>query len=233
MSSNQPDQLFWATRWTLRDVVGLVVTAIVLGVVFFLWGWAVQLLSRILGDVVTGLFYGVWFWAGLILAYAIRKSGAALLGEFGAALVAYALGSALGSPMGALMLVLGWVQGLALEMVFAWARFQHWGLVTMLVAGAVAGTANVAVNLAVDHGISLAVEVASSRGVNLVAPPFLIFPHSAGIIIAILCIAIISGTVLGGLVCKILGDRLLAIAPVRQFLGTQLSYEESAQTRPS
>ena len=80
MSSNQPDQLFWATRWTLRDVVALVVTAIVLGVVFYLWGWAVQLLSRILGDVVAGLFYGVWFWAGLILAYAIRKSGAALLG---------------------------------------------------------------------------------------------------------------------------------------------------------
>jgi len=64
-------------------------------------------------------------------------------------------------------------------------------------------------------------------------PPFLIFPHSAGIIIAILCIAIISGTVLGGLVCKILGDRLLAIAPVRQFLGTQVPYEESAQTPPT
>ena len=74
---------------------------------FILWGWAMQVLSRILGDVVAGLFYGVWFWAGLLLAYAIRKPGAALLGEFGAALVAYALGSALGSPMGALMLVLG------------------------------------------------------------------------------------------------------------------------------
>ena len=97
MSSNQPDQLFWAARWTLRDVVALVVTAIVLGVVFYLWGWAMQLLSRILGDVVAGLFYGVWFWAGLILAYAIRKPGAALLGEFGAALVAYALGSTLGA----------------------------------------------------------------------------------------------------------------------------------------
>jgi ABC-type thiamin/hydroxymethylpyrimidine transport system permease subunit len=229
MSSNQPDQLFWTTRWTLRDVLALVVTAIVLGIVFYLWGWAVQILSRILGDVVTGLFYGVWFWAGLILAYAIRKSGAALLGEFGAALVAYALGSALGSPMGALMLVLGWVQGLALEMVFAWARFQHWGLVTMLVAGAVAATASFAVNLAVDHGVSLAVDVAVDRGVNLAAPPFLIFPHSAGIIIVMLCTAIISGAVLGGLICKLLGDRLLAIAPVRQFLGTQVASEESVQ----
>jgi hypothetical protein len=90
----------------------------------------------------------------------------------------------------------------------------------MLVAGAVAGTASFAVNLAVDHGVSLAVDVAANRGVNLVAPPLLIFPHSAGIIIVMLCIAIVSGAVLGGLVCKILGDRLLAIAPIRQFLGT-------------
>jgi energy-coupling factor transport system permease protein len=220
MSSNQPDQLFWATRWTLIDVVALVVTAIVLGIVFYLWAWAIQLLSRMLGDMAAGLFYGVWFWAGLILAYAIRKPGAALLGEFGAALVAFVLGGALGSPLGALMLVLGWVQGLALEMVFAWARFQHWGLVTMMVAGAVAGTASFAVNLAVDYGVGLAVDLAATRGVHLVVPPMLISPHSVGIILAILCIAIISGAVLGGLVCKILGDRLLAIAPVRQFLGT-------------
>jgi ABC-type thiamin/hydroxymethylpyrimidine transport system permease subunit len=222
MSSNQAEQLFWASRWTLRDVVALVVTAIILGVVFYLWGWVMQVLHRVLGDVVAGLFYGVWFWAGLILAYAIRKSGAALLGEFGAGLIAYALGTALGSPLGALMLVLGWVQGLALEMVFAWARFQHWGVLTMMVAGAIAGTASFAVHLAVDHGVSLAVEVATSRGVNLIAPPWLIFPYSGGVIIVILCIAIISGAVLGGLVCKILGDRLLAIAPVRQFLGTQI-----------
>jgi ABC-type thiamin/hydroxymethylpyrimidine transport system permease subunit len=222
MSSNQAEQLFWASRWTLRDVVALVVTAIILGVVFYLWGWVMQVLHRVLGDVVAGLFYGVWFWAGLILAYAIRKSGAALLGEFAAGLIAYILGSALGSPMGALMLVLGWVQGLALEMVFAWARFQHWGVLTMMVAGAIAGTASFAVHLAVDHGVSLAVEVAASRGVNLVAPPWLIFPHSGGVIIVILCIAIISGAILGGLVCKILGDRLLAIAPVRQFIGTQI-----------
>ena len=222
MTSNQADQLFWASRWTLRDVVALVVTAIILGLVFYLWGWVMQVLHRVLGDVVAGLFYGVWFWAGLILAYAIRKSGAALLGEFGAGLIAYALGSALGSPLGALMLVLGWVQGLALEMVFAWARFQHWGVLTMMVAGAIAGTASFAVHLAVDHGVSLAVEVAANRGVNLVAPPWMIFPYSGGVILVILCIAIISGAILGGLVGKILGDRLLAIAPVRRFLGTQL-----------
>jgi energy-coupling factor transport system substrate-specific component len=199
MSSDHPDHLFWATRWTVIDVVALVVTAVMLGVVFYLWGWAMRGLSGILGEVIAGLFYGVWFWAGLLLAYTIRKPGAALLGEFGAALVAFALGS----PLGLLMLVLGWLQGLALEVVFAWARFQHWGLVTMVVAGAVAGTASFAV--------------------NLVAPPLQVPVYSAGIVIAMLCLAVASGAVLGGLVCKLLGDRLLAISSVRQFLGTQLS----------
>jgi energy-coupling factor transport system permease protein len=199
MTSNPPEQLFGATRWTVRDVVALLVTIVVLGVIFSFWGWAMQVLSRVLGDVVAGLFYGVWFWAGLLLAYAIRKPGAALLGEFGAAIVAYVLGS----PLGALMLVLGWVQGLALELVFAWVHFQHWSLITMLVAGAVAGTASFAV--------------------NVVALPAQTALYSSGIIIAMLWIAIISGAVLGGLVCKILGDRLLAIAPVQRFLGTSVS----------
>jgi energy-coupling factor transport system substrate-specific component len=201
MSSNHPDQLFWATRWTVIDVVALVITALVLGVVFYLWGWAMQGLNSILGEVIAGLFYGVWFWAGLLLAYAVRKPGAALLGEFGAALVAFALGS----PLGILMLVLGWVQGLALEVVFAWERFQRWGVVTMVVAGAVAGTVGFAV--------------------NLVAPPAQVPFYSGGIVLVVLCLAVISGAVLGGLVCKLLGDRLLAIPAVRQFLGTPLPAE--------
>jgi len=139
MTSNPPEQLFGGTRWTVRDVLALFITIIVLGLVFSFWGWAMQVLSRVLGEVAAGLFYGVWFWAGLLLAYAIRKPGAALLAEFCAAIVAYILGS----PFGLLILVLGWVQGLALELVFAWVHFRHWGLVTMLVAGALAGTVSI------------------------------------------------------------------------------------------
>jgi energy-coupling factor transport system substrate-specific component len=197
MLSNSPDQLFWALRWTVRDVLTLVATAFVFGIVYYLWGWAMRGLSGMLGEVIAGLFYGVWFWAGLLLAYAIRKPGAALLGEFGPALVAFALGS----PLGTLMLVLGWVQGLALEVVFAWARFQNWSLMTMVVAGAMGGTASFAI--------------------NLLAPPSPVPFYSAGVVIAMFCLAIISGAILGGLVCKILGDRLLAIPAARQFLGTQ------------
>jgi energy-coupling factor transport system substrate-specific component len=198
MSSSHPEQIFWALRWTVRDVIALVVTAFVMGLVFYLWGWAMQGLSSVLGEILAGLFYGVWFWAGLLLAYAIRKPGAALLGEFGAVLIAFVLGS----PWGVLLLALGWLQGIALEVVLAWTRFQHWGLLTMAAAGAIAGTASFAV--------------------NVVAPPSPAPFYSPGIVIAMLCLAIISGAVLGGMVCKLLGDRLLSIPAVRQFLGTPL-----------
>ena len=203
MSSNQPDALFWHTRWSVRDVVALVVTAVVLGIVFFLWDWATQLLAHLLGDVATGLFYGVWYWAGLLLAYAIRRPGAALLGELGAALVEFGLGTPLGAPSRMLVLVLGFVQGLALEVVFAWVRYNYWGLAVMLIAGALAGVADFAV--------------------NLVAPPLQLDLRSGGIIIAMFWLIMLSGAVLGGLVCKILGDRLLAIPAARNFLGAQLS----------
>jgi energy-coupling factor transport system substrate-specific component len=202
MSSNQPDPLFWHMRWSGRDVVALVVTAVVLGLVFYLWDWAMQLLTRLLGEVAAGLFYGVWYWAGLLLAYAIRKPGAALLGELGAALVEFGLGT----PLGMLVLVLGFVQGLALEVVFAWTRYSYWGLVVMLIAGAMAGVADFAV--------------------SLVAPPLQLDLRSGGTIIAMFWLIVLSGAVLGGLVCKILGDRLLAIPVARNFLGTQLSQGE-------
>jgi energy-coupling factor transport system substrate-specific component len=180
----------------------LVVSSIVLGVVFYLWDWAFQLLSRLVGDVVAGLFYGVWYWGGLLLAYAIRKPGAALLGECGAALVEFGLGA----PLGVLVLVLGFVQGLGLEVVFAWTRFNQWGLVTLLVAGAMAGLADFAI--------------------NLVAPPLQIGLRSGGVVLAMLCTIVVSGAIIGGFVCKLLGDRLLAIPAARNFLGTQVSQGE-------
>jgi energy-coupling factor transport system substrate-specific component len=188
--------LFWQLRWSLRDVAAMVAAVVVLGVVLLLWEALVQLLSHVLGDVAMGLFYGVWLWGGLLLAYAIRKPGAALLGELGATLVAFALGT----PLGALAAVLGLVQGLALEVVFAWARFTHWGFLLTGLSGALAGVAGFAV--------------------ALVAPPFQFTQRPVGTILGILGTTVLSGAVLGGLACNVLGDRLLAIPAVRTFLGT-------------
>lgn len=201
MSVDNPAQLLWPLRWTLRDMAVLAVNSVVLGGVFFLWEWVVQMPSRILEGspsslIFSGLLNGVWYWGGLVLAYAIRKQGSALLGEVGASLVAYMLP---GSP-GVNILVLGWVHGIALELAFAWAGFNQWGLLVMLVAGALAGLASFAV--------------------NVVALPLLV-QQTGGTVISVFIAVLLSGVILGGLVCKILGDRILAIPAVRNFLGTQ------------
>lgn len=196
MSSSNHNPFPWQVRWSLRDVAALVAVSVVLGAILFLWEALLQLLSHVLGDVVAGLFYGGWLWGGLLLAFAIRKPGAALLGELGATLVPLALGT----PQGFLVLVLGLVQGLGLEVVFAWARFQHWGLPVMLLAGAVAGLVGFAM--------------------TLVTPPLQLAGLPAGTILGVLGTMVVSGAVLGGWLCKFLGDRLLAIPAVRDFLGT-------------
>lgn len=199
MATNQAEHRFWHLRWSLRDVVALVVVAIVLGLVFYLWDGAYQLLNRFIGNIAAGLFHGVWYWGGLILASAIRKPGAALLGQLGAAFVAFGFGA----PFGVLGLVLGFVQGLALEVVFAWDRYSHWGIITMVVAGAMAGLADFAV--------------------TIVAPRLPLGLPTAGVVIAMLGTIVVSGAALGGLVSKILASRLLAIPAVRDFLGAQVS----------
>ncbi|MGH8058307.1 MAG: ECF transporter S component [Candidatus Entotheonellia bacterium] len=195
-SSPNPFPFPWQVRWSLRDVAALVAVCVVLGAILFLWEALLQLLSHVLGDVVAGLLYGGWLWGGLLLAFAIRKPGAALLGELGATLVPLALGT----PQGFLVLVLGLVQGLGLEVVFAWARFQHWGLPVMLLAGAVAGLVGFAM--------------------TLVTPPLQLAGLPAGTILGVLGTTVLSGAVLGGWLCTFLGDRLLAIPAVRNFLGT-------------
>jgi len=196
MSSSNHNPFPWQVRWSLRDVAALVAVCVVLGAVLFLWEALLQLLSRVLGDVVAGLFYGGWLWGGLLLAFAIRKPGAALLGELGATLVTLALGP----PQGLLVLVLGLVQGLGLEVVFAWARFQHWGLPVMLLAGAVAGLV----------GFAMA----------LMTPPLQLAGLPGGTLLALLGTMVLSGAVLGGWLVTFLGNRLLDVPAVRDFLGT-------------
>jgi hypothetical protein len=146
------------------------------------------------------------------LAYAIRKSGGA------AGRVRAARGIRPGqcaTADGALMLVLGWYRDWH-WMVFAWAR-SALGMVTMWWQG-LWREQRASQSPAVDHGVGLAVDVAASRGVNLVSPPFLIF-RTQPVSYRHPVHRHPQWRVLGGLVCKILGDRLLAIPPVRQFLG--------------
>jgi energy-coupling factor transport system substrate-specific component len=119
--------------WSLRDFVVLGAIAVVFGFLFLQWV-PVWLAVRAFGPVAQELMFGFWFVGGILSALIIRKPGAAILGEFAAALAEVLFGSPVGIPL----LVTGLVQGLGAELVFALYRYKRYTLWTAVLAGAVA-----------------------------------------------------------------------------------------------
>jgi energy-coupling factor transport system substrate-specific component len=118
--------------WKTRDVVVAAALAVPLGILWSLgWGYvwsAGRAILPELGFVLDG-FYVV---AGVLVGYIVRRPGAALLGEMLAAMLEIPL-----TPFGAIVLWLGFLQGLGVELVFAGTRYRNWSLPVLLLAGAV------------------------------------------------------------------------------------------------
>jgi energy-coupling factor transport system substrate-specific component len=115
--------------WRTRDILVTAVIGVVFGVVFFVWngfytglGW----LTPPLADWV----YGMWLVPAVLAPLIVRKPGAALFAEFAAAGVSVLLGS----PWGPDVLLSGFVQGAAAELVFAFLGYQRWSLGVLAVA---------------------------------------------------------------------------------------------------
>lgn len=157
-------------------------TALVTGFIFILWAKIYGLLQPRLGHEASGLLFGVWYWGGLASAYLIRKPGSALAGEFLAALVEFLAGT----PFGAVVLLLGFVQGLSAEVVFAWLKFERWGFKPMAAAGALSAVG--------DFLVAWQIEFSPGRG-----------PVSIGLQGLAM---VLSGAFLGGLAVKALLHRL-------------------------
>ena len=81
--------------------------------------------------------YGVWLMPAVLGALVIRKRGAAIYTE----LVAATVSALLGVSWGLSVVLYGVLEGAAVEIVFAFALYRSWRLVTALLAGAVAGLA--------------------------------------------------------------------------------------------
>lgn len=115
--------------WKLNEIVVLVVLSIAIGVLFWAWTF-IAALAKPLGAI--GLDYllaGVWFIAGTLVAFIIRRPGAALLGEVLAAILEGFI-----TQWGITAAIWGLVQGLGAEAVFAATRYKKWNLPTMLAA---------------------------------------------------------------------------------------------------
>src|SRR5215207_92362 len=165
--------------WTTRDAVLVAVLAVVFGFLYMQWVPVWLAAAGFGAQIGQEALFGFWLVAGVLASYIIRRPGAALVGEFLAALAEVLFGAAAGTPL----LVTGIMQGLGAEIVFGARRWQDYSLPTMLLAGAV--------------GMLVALPWNWYR--------LGYFQLDPGFLVVLVVVRILSGVVLSGLLSKILG----------------------------
>jgi len=125
------------TRWRTRDIVVAAVIGVAFGVVFVAW----NALWEALGAVVLplrALVYGVWLVPAVLAPLVVRKPGAALFSELVAAGLSVFLG---GTPWGPDVLLSGFAQGAAAELVFAFTLYRAWSPPVLVIAAVASAAA--------------------------------------------------------------------------------------------
>jgi energy-coupling factor transport system substrate-specific component len=177
--------------WATRDAVLVAVLAVVFGFLYMQWV-AVWLAAASLGaQIGQEALFGFWLIAGILASYIIRRPGAALVGEFLAALAEVLFGAAAGTPL----LVTGIMQGLGAEIVFGARRWRDYSLMTMIVAGAL--------------GMLVALPWNWFR--------LGYFQLSPGFLVLLLVVRLLSGAILSGLGAKLIGDALAKTGVLSNF----------------
>jgi len=126
-----PDDRAWRTR----DIVVAAVIGVAFGVAFWAFGVGWAALASL--EPFQNLLYGVWLMPAIVAPLIVRKPGAALFAE----LVAAALSMLLGGVWGVDLLLSGFVQGAAAEVVFALTRYRRWSFPTLAAASLAAAAA--------------------------------------------------------------------------------------------
>ena len=124
--------------WRTRDIVVTAVIGVAFGVVFWFWNtiWAPLDGVFALAPWAKDLLYAVWLIPAVLAPLIVKKRGAALFAEITAAGVSALLGSQWGPDV----LLSGFVQGAAAELVFAMTFYRSYAFPT-LAAAAVASAA--------------------------------------------------------------------------------------------
>ena len=118
-------------QWRTRDFIVAAALAVPLGLIWsFAYGF-VWLTARGIQPLLGDVFDGFYIIGGVLVAYIIRKPGAALLGEMLAALIEIPF-----TGFGAVVLWLGLLQGLGVELVFLATRYRRFDLLVLMLAGA-------------------------------------------------------------------------------------------------
>ena len=165
-------------RATSSSAPGL---AVAVGMLFVAWAWVTQLL-KIIPEPFNDWAVGFWMIGGTLVAYVVRRPGAAFMGEMVAALVEAPL-----VPWGITTLISGLVQGLPAEAAFALTRYRNWGLGVLMAAGALAAVG----------------------GFLQEYYPYGMSERLLWVQLASLGLRIVGGAVLGGWLAKLTGDALV------------------------
>jgi energy-coupling factor transport system permease protein len=126
------------SAWRTRDIIVAAVIGVVFGIVFAAWNlvWSVVAPASAVAPIYAFLIYGVWLVPAVLAPLIVRKPGAAVFAE----MVAAGVSTLLGSPWGPDVLLSGFVQGAAAELIFALVLYQRWSL-PVLGAAAIASAA--------------------------------------------------------------------------------------------
>jgi energy-coupling factor transport system substrate-specific component len=128
------------TRWRTRDIVIAAVIGVAFAVVFWAWGlvWngPLEVLSTFALPV-RDLGYAVWLIPAVLAPLIIRKPGAAIFAE----MVAATLSALLGTVWGPEVLLAGFVQGAAAEVVFGFTLYRLWSFPVLAIAAVASAAA--------------------------------------------------------------------------------------------
>lgn len=116
--------------WKLRDIVLLVILAIVCGLLYEIWGLLYNVLN-VSSAAGQGVMNGIWLLAGVLIPVIIRRPGAAILAE----LIASIVEMAAGSGWGLATVLSGVMQGLGAEIGFAVFAYKRYDMFAAVLAG--------------------------------------------------------------------------------------------------
>lgn len=135
-SRSQPQPVPRARGLGLKEIIAVVVVAVVFGFIFWVmdqaWTWLTVVMGP-LGDLAQNVLIGVWFLAAPVATFIVRRPGAGVLAELVASVVEVVF---LGNPVGPILFVVGLVQGVGSEAAFAITRYRRYGLPVFLASGA-------------------------------------------------------------------------------------------------
>jgi energy-coupling factor transport system substrate-specific component len=157
------------------------VLAVVFGFLYMQW-LPLWTAAKAAGQPAQEFLFGFWLAAGVLASYIIRRPGAALVGEFLAALAEVIFGAAAGPPL----LVTGIMQGLGAELVFGAREWRDYRWPVVILAGV--GAAVVAIPW------------------NWMRLGY--FELNAGFLVVLFIARVAGGALLGGVFPKLLGDAL-------------------------